>query len=250
MMSAYNFIALGALFLTVSATDIGKPGPWAPTDPFINIYNTGKTDICYKIEFTTGSFPTTTTCDSSPGLKVPGGQSVALHTGPDFNGALTAITNNVKGARHEINFAASPGDCWYDVDYQLGMSDSTLGPADHRPRKVNNQRLPSVSGEQNTLAKANAAWPHATNKAALLQNPKYIQQGPNDGPLTHVYMDAQAPEVVAEFFQLAADFTAYVVPGSVAGVPVATDSIKGEMNGAADQKSWIVDLQQMEIIAY
>ena len=134
------------------------------------------------------------------------------------------------------------------------MSDSTLGPADHRPRKSNENgqqtNVPSVSGEQDTLAKANAAWPHATNQAQLLQSPHYLQKDSNKNVLTHVYMDAQAPEEVAEFFQLTADFTAYVGAGSVAGVEVPAGSVQSEMNGAADEKSWIVDTQEMEIIAY
>ena len=132
------------------------------------------------------------------------------------------------------------------------MSDSTLGPADHRPRENGNgdqKNLPSVSGEQDTLAKANAAWPHATNQAQLLQHAEYIQQGSNQ-KLTHVYMDTQAPEEVAEFFQLTADFTAYIGAGSVAGVQVEAGSAQSEMNEGADQKSWIVDTVAMEIIAY
>lgn len=139
--------------------------------------------------------------------------------------------------------------CWYDVDYELGMSDSTLGPADHRPRVEMGKQLPGVSGEQDTLAKANAAWPHTQNKAALLQNPKYIQQGP-DGKLTRVYMDKEAPEIVVQFFQLTAEFTAYIGPGSVAGVSVKEGSVKSMINQKADHKSWKVDMQQMEILAY
>jgi len=249
MLSAYNIAALATILSTVSAiSDIGVPGPWAPNDPLVNIYNTGKANVCYKVEFSAGAFPTPTTCDSSPGFVVKGGQSVALHTGAGFNGGITAITDGVKGARHEINFL-TVGSTWYDVDYQLGMSDSTLGPSDHRPRKVGTQLLPSVSGEQDTLAKANAAWPSATNKAELLQHSDYIRQGP-DGHLTHVYMDGDASEDVAEFFQLTAGFAAYVGAGSVAGVAVSTGTIQGEMNKAADEKSWVVDTQQMEILAY
>lgn len=249
MLSTYNIAALAAILSTVSAmSDIGVPGPWAPNDPLVNIYNTGKANVCYKVEFSAGDFPTTTTCDASPGFVVKGGQSVALHTGAGFNGGLTAIINGVKGARHEINFATA-GSTWYDVDYQLGMSDSTLGPTDHRPRRVGTRMLPSVSGEQDTLAKANAAWPSATDKAGLLLHAEYIQQG-SDGRLTHVYMDGGAPEAVAEFFQLTAAFDAYVGAGSVAGVAVAAGSIRGEMNKAADLKSWEVDTQQMEILAY
>ncbi|KAL6719141.1 hypothetical protein ACLMJK_003378 [Lecanora helva] len=245
MASVYRLTSLASIILAVSAVDLGVPGPWGSADPLVNIHNTGKSEVCYEVEFSSGNFPTPTTCDSRPGFKVAAGQSITLHTGPGFNGALTAITNNIKGARHEINFAASPaGSCWYDVDYQLGMSDSTLGPADHRPRQGNS---PSLSGEQDTLAKANAGWPHATNQAQLLQNPKYLQVGGPDGKgqLTHAYMDSEAPEEVVEFFQLTAEFTAYIGPGSVAGQPT-----QGAMTKAADLKSWIVDTQQMEIVAY
>ena len=63
-------------------------------------------------------------------------------------------------------------------------------------------------------------------------------------------MDADAPEVMAEFFQLTAEFTAYVGAGSVAGVPVGAGTMQSEMNAAADQKSWVVQTQQMEIVAY
>lgn len=249
MLSAYNIAALAAILSTVSAiSDIGVPGPWAPNDPLVNIYNTGKANVCYKVEFSAGEFPTTTTCESSPGFMVKGGESVALHTGAGFNGGLTAMTDGVKGARHEINFSTA-GSTWYDVDYQLGMSDSTLGPTDHRPRRVGGRTLPSVSGEQDTLAKANVAWPSAADKAGLLQHADYIRQGP-DGRLTHVYMDGGAPEDVAEFFQLTAGFEAYVGAGSVKGVAVAAGTVQGEMNKAADLKSWVVDTQQMEIVAY
>lgn len=249
MLSTYKLIALAAISSTVSAiSNIGVPGPWGPGDPLVNIYNAGKADVCYKVEFSSGHFPTTTTCDSSPGFIVKSGQSVTLHASAGFNGGITAIKRGVKGARHEINFSTA-GSTSYDVDYQLGMSDSTLGPADHRPRKVGTQMLPSVAGEQDTLAKANAAWPSASNKAQLLRNPSYIQQG-SDAHLTHVYMDSNAPEDVAEFFQLTAEFEAYIGAGSVAGVAVSPDTIKSNMNKAADQESWIVNTQQMEIVAY
>ena len=248
MPSSYKIFALSALLSTVSAVDVGVPGPWGPNDSLIKIYNTSPNDICYKIEFTSGTFPTSTTCDSSPGILVHSSQNISLHTGPNFNGALTAmLSDGTKGARHEINFDVDGGkSCFYDVDFQLGMSDGTLGPADHRPKMGGGS---GVSGEQDTLAKANAAWGHTSNQAALLQNDKYIQQGP-DGKLTKVYMDADAPEVVAEFFQITAEFTAYIGAGSVAGVAVAPGTVQSQMNKAADEKSWQVDTVQMEILAY
>lgn len=63
-------------------------------------------------------------------------------------------------------------------------------------------------------------------------------------------MDGGAPEEVVEFFQLMADFTAYLGAGSVEGVGVEKGSSEAEMDGRADEKSWVVDTQRMEIIAY
>ena len=246
MHSTYKLAALAALVSATFAIDMGVPGPWGPNDPLINIYNTSPADICYKVEFSSGNFPTTTVCDSSPGVLAKASQSVSIHPGANFNGALTAIlTGEVKGARHEINFSGG-STCFYDVDYQLGMSNSTLGPADHRPRMGTS--LSAMNGEQDTLAKANAAWPHTPNQAILLQNQRYLRQGP-DGKLNHVYMDADAPEIVAQFFQITAEFTAYVGAGSVAGYVVAAGTVQSEMVKAADEKSWEVDTLQMEILA-
>ena len=251
MLSPYKFAALATILAVVSAQSTGLPGIWSPYDPVINIQNNGSTWICYKVEFTSGYFPTPS-CDSSPGFTVNPGETIVIHPGSGFNGAITAIINNVKGARHEINFAAPLNvmeGTWYDVDYQLGMSDSTLGPADGQPRNVNGHQLPSVSGEQNTLAKANAAWPKTTNKAQLLVSSYYLQQGSN-GELTHVYMDANAPADVVQFFQLTASFTAYIGAGSVAGVSVAPNTVQSDMVQTADEKSWFVNTQAMVITAY
>ena len=122
------------------------------------------------------------------------------------------------------------------------MSDGTLGPTSHQPL-TNGQA--SLSGEQDCLAKANAAWPSATNKADLLAYPDYLKQGKH-GKLTYVYMDKNAPQVVIDFFQVQADFTAYIDAGSVAGV---TPSDPGVVK-AADELSWAVSTDDMEIIAY
>ncbi len=210
----------------------------------ITFHNTGKHQICYKVEFSSGTLPTQpgVTCDSSPGLKVNAGKTLTINPSPDFNGAITAITNGIRGGRYEINFEAMPGSTWYDVDFQLGMSDGTLGPTSHQP--LGNGQ-PSLSGEQDCLAKANAAWPSTTNKADLLANPDYLKQGP-DGKLTYVYMDINAPQVVIDFFQVQAQFTAYIDAGSVAGVTLNDPGVAK----AADELSWAVSTDDMEIIAY
>ena len=253
MVITCSIAALTTILAITSAQSASLPGIWSPTDPAITIQNTSPSDICYKAEFTSGNFQTTTTCDSSPGFIVSAGQTMIVHPGADFNGAITAIlNNNIKGARHELNFAKplyGMSGTWYDVDYQLGMSDSTLGPADGQPRNINGQQLPSISGESNTLAKANAAWPQASNQAQLLAFSNYIQQSP-DGQLTSVYMDSNAPAEVVEFFQLTANFTAYCGPGSVAGVSIPTGTVQSDIVGAADEKSWWVGTQDMQIVAY
>ena len=124
------------------------------------------------------------------------------------------------------------------------MSDGTCGPTDLQPR-ANGQN--SLSGEPDTLAKANAAWPTTTNKAALLAYPQYLKQG-SDGTLTSVYSDSNSPQVVIEFFQVTAEFTAYIDAGSVAGVtPSAADA---EAVAKANANSYQVATQDMSIIAH
>ena len=219
----------------------------------ITFQNASPNPICYTVELSSGSFPSTTTCGpgSGSGISVPAGQKTRVPLDASFNGALTAWTttnddNNVKrGARYEVNFAASPGgSTWYDADYQLGMSDGTIGALDHR--KLSNGQS-SVSGEADTLAKANAAWPHAENKAALLAYPDYLKQG-GDGKLDFVYCDARAPQVVIDFFQVEAEFDAYIDAGSVQGVsPSAADA---EAVKLADVRSLEVDTQDMLIVAH
>ena len=213
----------------------------------ITFQNSGEQQICYKVELSSGTFPIQrgVTCDSSPGLRINAGQHLKVTPSPDFNGAITAITNGIKGGRYEINFAAMPGSTWYDVDFQLGMSNGTLVPTSHQPLTNGH---PSLSGEQDCLAKANAAWPSTTNKTDLLANSDYLRQGP-DGKLTYVYMDTHAPQVVIDFFQVQAGFTAYIDAGSVAGMagmaPIDFGAVK-----AADEMSWQVGTDDMEIIAY
>ena len=121
------------------------------------------------------------------------------------------------------------------------MSDSTLGPLDQRLQVDNTD---SLAGESDCLAKANAAWEGTSNKDELLGFPKYLKQG-GDERLTHVHMDKEAPSVVRHFFQVTADFGGYVVPGTA-----FAQKFGGEMADNADEKSWEVDTQEMEIVAY
>lgn len=231
MLSFHTLAPLAAVLATASASSI-------------TLQNMASLDICYMVELSSGTFPSTAPCGLGQGIPVQAGQTIELNIDPSFNGALNAFTNDVRGARYEINFAAAAGQTWYDTDYQLGMSDGTVSPSDNR-RLANGQD--SVSGEPDCLAKANAAWPTTTNQAALLANPNYIQQGSN-GELIFVYCDSNAPQVVIDFFQVQADFTAYIDAGSVAGVtPSAADAQAVKL---ANANSYQVDTQDMKIIAY
>lgn len=231
MQPPHTLAALTTLLTTVSATSI-------------TFQNMGSQTICYMAELSSGTFPTTTTCPQGPGIAIPAGQTTTVPLSPTFNGALTAWTDTVRGARYEINFAATPGSTWYDADYQLGMSPGTLGPTDNRKLSTGQSAL---SGEPDPLAKANAAWPHTTNQAALLAYPDYLKQGP-DGQLEFVYCDTNAPQAVIEFFQVTAEFDAYIDAGSVAGVtPSAADAEAVKM---ADAQSLRVDTQDMSIVAH
>ena len=63
-----------------------------------------------------------------------------------------------------------------------------------------------------------------------------------------MYCDTDAPQVVIDFFQVTAEFDAYIDAGSVAGVtPSAADAEAVRM---ADAQSLQVDTQDMSIIAH
>lgn len=231
MLPPHTVVALATFLTTISATSI-------------TFQNMGSANICYMAELSSGTFPSPTTCAQGTGIAVSAGQTTTVPLSPTFNGALTAWTNNVRGARYEINFAATAGSTWYDADYQLGMSSGTVGPSDNRKLSTGQS---SLSGEPDVLAKANAAWPHTANQAALLAFPNYLKQGPN-GQLSFVYCDTDAPQVVIDFFQVTAEFDAYIDAGSVAGVtPSAADAEAVRM---ADAQSLQVDTQDMSIIAH
>ena len=207
-----------------------------------------KTDseiIIQMVETSSGTFPSTTTCGLGNGIPLNTGETTTVDLAATFNGALTAWINNIRGARYEVNFAATAGSTWYDTDYQLGMSDGTLGPSDNQTLADGRS---SLSGEPNTLAKANAAWPSTPNQAALLAYPDYLRQGPG-GALTFVYCDSSALQAVIDFFQVTAAFRAYVDAGSVAGEAAGAGE-DAEAVKLADGMSWVVGTQDMLIVAY
>ena len=221
-------------------------------NPTVTIHNTKPWPICLKVESSSGTFPTTTTCGGIPGLTVSPYATAHFTPSANFNGALTPIENGILGTRFEINFSdtAHPGCTWYDADMELGLSPATIGPSDNRQRLNNNQRLASLAGEQDPLAKANAAWLRSPNRWRLLAYPKYIVAD-KGARLVWVYNDKAAPQIVQAFFQLEAGFLAYMGPGSVAGQGgLPQGSLAQLLREAQDQKTWFVDTQDMTVTVY
>ncbi|KAI4247999.1 MAG: hypothetical protein LQ352_006019 [Teloschistes flavicans] len=213
-------------------------------NPVITIHNTRTNTLCLKVENSGGSFPTTTVCGGAPGINVAPMLTSNFYPSGDWNGAITPVQNGILGTRFEINFSQA-GTTWYDADMEMGMSGATLGPSDNRKRP---NGASSLAGEQDPLAKANAAWAHIGNQAALLANPNYLTA--SNGHLTHVSMDKAAPDVVQAFFQLDAGFNAYIGAGSESGKTAAAGTLREQMNRAADEKSWAVNTQAMTITVY
>ena len=241
-------LALAAILTSLSAAT-----------PLVQIQNYSNQTICYLVEYSSGAgaFPTEAACNNDQGAMIAGfwvnsGQTREFNA-PGFNGAITAILsgNTIRGARHEINLAANPGQTWYDVDYEYGISDSTLGPIGGQDTEDGHN---SLSGEPDAYAKANAAWVHLdpATKSELLAFPQYLAQA-DGGSLDWIHMDINAPVVapaVVYFFQITADFTAYLNPGSVAGQWVDPGTSQAVAKTAADKKTWLVGTDQMVITSH
>jgi len=133
---------------------VGIPGPQE-----ILLNNSSPDAICYKMEFGWGVSPISlsTLCDQSPGFWVPANKTVQLFPG-EFTSALTTMINatntTVKGSRHE--FAFEPEAVYYDMDYEFGSSNSTLGPSNSALHTKD-----SLRGEENILGLANDHWGNA-----------------------------------------------------------------------------------------
>ncbi|KAL8679989.1 MAG: hypothetical protein Q9224_006985 [Gallowayella concinna] len=182
--------------------------------PEIKIVNQEPRTVCLKVETGGGSFPTTTTCGGLPGINVAAGSTALFHPSQQWSGALTPITRTgALGTRIELNYMT--GQTWYNADMEHGMSGVTIGPSDGRPGP---DGRPSLMGELDPLAKANAAWAREKDwgyKSLLWQSSQHIRVSDDKMRLTYVYMNDYAPPWVREFFQLKAQFNAYLHPGTV-----------------------------------
>lgn len=122
------------------------------------------------------------------------------------------------------------------------MSPETLGPSDHRPQA--DGRI-SLSGEEDLLGKANAAWhktPAAKQKDLLASG--YLT-GTVGGELTDVEMDRNAPIMLRHWYQIDVGYKGYMVPGSISGEQHLTEADK-----VADTKSSHVLTNEMTITMY
>ena len=230
-------LSLGLVFASSVAGD-GGVSNFGPSDPLITFVNSADSDQVYQIQGNADNPATAYGSGKSPlpPFTVPAGQTIDFHPGVGFVGAFSA--DNGQGTRHEVNFRSSP--TWYNADMQFGMSNSTLGPTDGSKRIDGGN---SLAGEQDCLAKANAAWADvdAGTQSSLLSTG--FLQGSSAG-LSMVSMGTSAPLSVVKFFQMTADFNAYVDAGSVAGE--STD----DMGKAADQFSYSVTTNKLTITAY
>ncbi|KAL8798334.1 MAG: hypothetical protein Q9182_006740 [Xanthomendoza sp. 2 TL-2023] len=192
----------------------GGPIARRNSDPEIKIVNQKRRTVCLKVETGGGSFPTTATCGGLPGINVTARSTTLFHPSQGWHGALTPFTKTgALGTRLEFNYM--PEQTWYNADMEHGMSGVTVGPSDGR---LGPDGRPSLMGERDPLAKANAAWAREKDwgyKWLLWQSPPYIHVSEDKMRLTYVYMDRNASIWVREFFQLKAEFNAYVHPGTV-----------------------------------
>ena len=197
------------------------------------------------MESSWGSIPTSTTCVFTPGFWVDAGTNFSVVPTGEFVGAITAVApNGFLGTRHEMGFPPD-GSTWYDIDYEMGISNSTFGPADHRLTKDGS---PSLAGEVNALAKANDVWVQIEDKSPLAPHYYYVEQQGPSGNLSRIRIDKLAPVEIKTFFQLDAGLNGYVGPGSVEGM--SEEMRKEKMVSWADKQTREVDTQEMEIIAY
>ena len=155
----------------------------------IVLHNKSPDTVCFAFEkgdgVSDGNLPATSACqigfDHFPGLVIPPGQSRFHQLLPGFNGAVNVVVNGIREARHELTLVSgNPPGAFYDVDYEFGLSSSTFGPYDGRPRP---DGLDSLMGEADILAKVNQHFKEleVSEQQALVSagGEEYIQQGPH-----------------------------------------------------------------------
>ena len=189
-------------------------------------------------------------CDSGNGFHVPAGNLTELCPGNEFVGALTAFhSSGLRGARFEINFSDQQ-HTFYDVDYEMGLDNATLGPANGEPRVVDGGNMSSLAGEVNVIARINEAFQKLDDEhKRQVYVEGYIKVNDN-GDVNEAKMDKDAPPAVVRFLQLDAKLNGYVFPGSGTAEVLEARSTAGEMGKAADAFTWSTRCRRMVLTAY
>ena len=222
--------------------------------PAIIVNNTSPANVCYMVELNPASranegMDLDFQCGPGSGFNVEAGKVTEICPGNDFIGALTAFHSGSRGARCEINFSDQEYT-YYDVDYEMGLDSSTLGPASGEPRVVDGQSLSSLAGEEDVVAKINEAFQNLEDEQRrLLRIDGYINVD-DSGDVSEAKMDKDAPPIVVRFLQLDAKLTGYVFPGSGTVEAPATWVTEGEMGKIADAFTWSTECRRMVITAY
>lgn len=234
-------VASAALVAGTSTTDQGVTS-FGPSDPVVTFTNTASSDRVYVVQGNSDNPSSAYGSGKSPlpSLTIPAGSTVNFHPGVGFIGAFSGL--NGAGTRHEVNFRDS-SITWYNADMQFGMSNSTFGTTDGSKRIDGGDPL---TGEQDCLAKANAAWSSVdeATQQSLLDTGFLEGSTGSNGALTAVSMGTTAPAHVVNFYQLTAEFNSYVDAGSLAGVSTSA------VAAAADKSTLSVATNKLTITAY
>lgn len=234
--------ALLPLAFTAPVTSAPKGNLLLPrSNAMVTIINNSSSPRTFKIEASMSN-PTGTYGSGNgeiPSINVPAGGTQDLPVGSGWSGAIS--DNDGEGTRFEFTMDGWNGMSWYNTDFQFGMSNAIVNPANGVKRADGGS--PVTAGETNYLATAQAGWGEldAAHQQELLDT-KYVD-GTVGGALTSVHMDFNAPYCLVHFLQAVAKVCAYVNPGSIAGMPIEPDAAR------ANQFSWSAQTNQFVITA-
>ena len=175
-------------------------------------------------------------------LTVAPGESRDVAVGSPWSGAISDKAG--KGARFEFTIGGWNGLSWYNTDFEYGMSDATVKPANGVQRDGSPPPGPARAGEKDYLATARAGWLKLdAGKQQELLATGYVK-GQVGGAMDSIYMDHDAPECLVHFLQSVARVRAYVCPGSVAGKEPSEDA------KIANMFSWAAKTNHFVITVY
>ena len=240
--------ALGLLVSTTVAAPIARSTEASALFPrsggIITIVNKSSGPRTFKVEVNANNPAGTygAGIGQIPPIIVPAGDSHDQPVGSGWSGAIS--DKDGSGTRFEFTIDGWLGMSWYNTDFEYGMSDATVEPADGVQRPGNPPPGPARAGEQDYLATAKAGWLklNAGQQQELLGT-GYVH-GAVGGAMESVRMDNSAPECLVHFLQSVARVRAYVNPGSVAGKPDNPDAL------IANKFSWSAQTDHFVITAY